>query len=153
MTSLEEIATQLINGKIDSKKAKDLVGNRIIKTKKIKKKSSEIVCEEDNYLSVKDKNGFEKANLSFYFDEDLFGERYLWLNSIESKKSGEGYFSLLFDKVKSLANKNNASHMLLQVDSYNDRAVSIYESLGFYSLGEFETVSENIDRITMRKDL
>jgi ribosomal protein S18 acetylase RimI-like enzyme len=39
------------------------------------------------------------------------------------------------------------------VDSDNDYAISIYEYLGFYSLGDMDFISENIDRIFMRKDL
>lgn len=153
--TLESIANKLLAGTIDSKEA-----NGLIKTLKINpcpKKNSffekEIIVQEDNYLSLQDRKGKEKAYIEFRLGTDCFENKFVWLIHTESFCEGEGNFKKLFLKLESIGKKSKAQYIKLEVDYCKDRVISIYNHLGFSQLAPIETISENIDRIEMRKEL
>jgi ribosomal protein S18 acetylase RimI-like enzyme len=110
------------------------------------------IIEEEDCLTLKDKESC-KGYIQFHQDVDRFGYEFTFLDYTESYSPGEGHFSVLFDKFESIAGKQNSEYILLMVDFENDNAISIYQHFGFYSLGDLDIISENIDRIFMRKDL
>jgi hypothetical protein len=154
-STLENIANQLLEGKINSECAEKLISK--IKGEPVSEKkifhNNPIIHEEENYLSLQDKCGKEIAYLEFYFKTDGFGKKFIWLEQTESFCEGKGYFKGLFNKLKLIGKKEGASCIRLEVDYKNERAISIYAYLGFYEIGPVETISENIDRIEMRKDI
>lgn len=115
--------------------------------------SEERLIHEENSLILSDREHGKKAEIGFYSGTDSFGNPFLFLDSINSYKPGEGNFSRLFAHLKSKSMERRLEYFLLEVDYSNDRAIEIYESLGFYSLGDRDFISENTDRILLRKDL
>ena len=115
--------------------------------------NSLMIVEEENCLTLNDGENCKKGYIQFYQDVDGFGYQFTFLDYAESHCPGEGNFSILFNKLEFIARKKKSEYILLMVDSDNDDAISIYEYLGFYSLGDMDLISENIDRIFMRKDL
>jgi hypothetical protein len=158
MDNLEKITNQFLedNGATDLvEKSKELDAETYTETlsEQIKPKEEFKIIEGGNFLRLLDNKGFQKAYVEFYFDGEI-GEKYLYLNHIESQESDQGYFGQLFKKLKKLAKKQErASYILLEVDTFNEDAISVFENFGFYKLGSFEGISRNTDRITMRRDL
>jgi hypothetical protein len=152
--TLDEIGTLLIKGKITLEDSQRMIekmrGNKAIMSKHPKEKET-VILEEDCLKVFQ--NGHTKAYIQFYEDIDSSNNSFIMLQCVRSYKESKGYFTLLLKKLETLAKKRNNNYLFLEVDYKNERAISVYESLGFYSLGPEETISENIDRILMRKDL
>jgi len=111
------------------------------------------ILEEETCLTLLGENGNRKAYIQFYYNVDGFGSQFSFLDYAESYEPGEGNFSILFREFESIVREQSLEYILLMVDYDNDNAISVYQHLGFYSLGYIDTVSENMDQIYMRKDL
>jgi len=149
--TLEKVTDMLLEGKITSTKAECLL--KKVKVQPLKPATNQEIIIKDNYLKFVDKEGNEKSYIQFYMGRDSFNKLFVTLQYTESHDEGKGYFRCLFNRLECLVYDNYASYIFLEVDFNNEKAISIYEHLGFYSLGPINTISENIDRIFMRKDL
>ena len=108
------------------------------------------IAVEENCLTLCDEDGNNKGYIQFYEDVDESGYAFTFIEEVESYYSGEGNFSVLFNKLEAISRKKHSGHLLLMVDLNNEHAISIYQHLGFYPLGEEDLSS---DRVFMRKDL
>lgn len=153
--SLEQIADKLLEGKINPSEAEDLAKER--KSDRVNCASSKIVdingkkemiLGYDGHLAIIDENSNDKAYVEFYWDTDVKGNNFLYLEQARSYEEGNGYFRSLFHNLEDLAKNNDVSHIELEVDFDNVRARKIYERLGFYDTGKIKDVL-----VSMRKDL
>ncbi len=150
---LESIADKLLDRSITCKTAKKLIDELKNKNEKNFQEEKYYLEEGENHLKIFDENEREKAYIEFYFDIGCMEEKFIQLNKAESFEEGKGHFKRLFKRLKKIGKREKAECILLEVDYSNDRAISIYEYLGFYQIGEINSCSDNIDRIKMRKDL
>ena len=111
------------------------------------------ITEEENCLILCGEDDENKGYIQFYDDKDESGYSFTFIEEVESYYPGEGNFSILFKKLKSVARKQKSKYLLLTVDSCNSHAILIYQHLGFYFLREEDLHSGNVDEILMRKDL
>ena len=111
------------------------------------------IAEEENCLTLCDEEGNSKGYIQFYEDVDESGYSFTFIEEVESYSPGEGNFSVLFGKLEAIAHKKHSEHLLLMVDLNNEHAISIYQHLGFYRIGEEDLFPEDLDRVFMRKDL
>ena len=156
---LDKLGSMLLGGTITSRKAQEIIDNYDFSSDigNNSEPDSEqfkmyVVKSGKGFSWVEDSSGEIVADANFYFDRDSFSERFLWLNEIECYERKKGHFYRLFDFVKKQAVEGNATNIRLEVDNHNP-AVFKFESVGFYSIGEEDILSENINRTLMRYDL
>jgi RimJ/RimL family protein N-acetyltransferase len=111
------------------------------------------ISEEEGHLSLINTEGCELACIDFHNDNDMFGEPVIYMNYALSGESGRGNFGALFKRLRRIARESGAKYIELEVDEDNDRAIGIYEHVGFELLGTVPNVSGNFDRFLMRKNM
>jgi len=155
METLEKLADKILAGEVTSEEAGDLIKKEKIlffkENSKQKLPKNLLFVSGENSFTLIDKNTNEDiACLSFCEGMNRTDSSYSCLYNVNSFEENNGNFRYLFDRYEKLAKQKRYSHILLEVEETNQRAISIYEHLGFYFSGNVE---DGKGMIFMRKDL
>ncbi|MBU2562475.1 MAG: hypothetical protein KKF68_02320 [Nanoarchaeota archaeon] len=145
--SLEEIGTALLEERISVEEAKKLTAGMKISSFNRRKKA--IVSLLEGRIQLVNLSGKILSYINYDFLTDERGVPFVMIQRVESSVDGNSYLRTLYSKFENTMKKKDVDYILLEVDEMNDRAISLYESLGFVVSGQ----SFEEERIFMRKDL
>jgi len=152
--ALDDLATMLLDGHISPDEAQKMVaGKKVAPRQKEDSANPKVKIKSDGRMLLIEDDEHSLIGRLLYEMRDMGGRSFLVVHEVEvmPEYEGRGYASALLKRAEQIALRNRLDALFLEVDRHNQRAIELFEGLGFKEVGA--RTEPNVDRILMVKGI